>query len=240
MHTLRRKLHLDILRLLGREKVTFAPHGIVVSVPREADVKLRYDLARGRPYEAAEAKMIETYLRFGTPVIELGGCLGIVSALIRRQIGPDATHIVVEAKSELARICAANARIGATDAAVRVVVAAIDYSGTQTVSFSTGKTAHGGHVSTAGELRVPAITLSSLAAAMPAGQFALVCDIEGAELAMVEREDAVLRRVDLLILETHPKSYPAGVADRDRMIAMIQSNGLRQVAQDKNVYAFKR
>ena len=50
----------------------------------------------------------------------------------------------------------------------------------------------------------------------------------------------MLRRVDLLILETHPKSYPAGVADRDRMIAMIQSNGLRQVAQDKNVYAFKR
>lgn len=240
MQNLRRKLHLAILRALGREKLEFAPHGIAVHVPRDADLKLRYDLSRGRPYEQAEAEMIRAHLAPNMPVIELGGCLGIVSALIRQTIGPTAPHIVVEANPRLARMCEPNARIGAIKDATQVVVAAIDYSGAATVSFSTGRTAHGGHVAQGGDITVKTTTLSTLAASMPAGPFALICDIEGAEVGMIENEADTLARVSLLVLETHPKVYAAGDADTRRLISLITASGLRQVAQAKNVLAFAR
>ncbi len=240
MQTFRRKAHLAVLRLLGREQLVYAPHGIPVAVPREADVKLRYDLARGRPYEEAEAAMIRAHLKSGTAVIELGGCLGIISALIRRHIGPDAPHIVVEANDELAAFCAPDARIGAAADATRIVVAAVDYSGMPTVNFDTGRTAHGGHVAAKGGISVSAITLGALARNLPNGQFALVCDIEGAELGLIEHEAAELQRVSLFILETHPKGYPKGMADTERLIGLVEATGLRRVAQVKNVYAFIR
>lgn len=240
MHTLRRKLHLAVLRAMGREKLVYSPHGIAVSVPREADVKLRYDLARGRPYEEAEAQMIRQYLAPGTPVIELGGCMGIISALIRRQIGADAPHIVVEANPRLAQLCAPNARIGASDGATTVVVAAVDYSGAATVSFDTGQTAHGGHVAAGGGLSVPTTTLAALAQGLPDQPFALICDIEGAETGLIDHDSAMLDRVCLFVLETHPKVYPGRAADTERLLAAIEARGLRRVAQMKNVYAFIR
>ncbi|CAM8670018.1 fkbM_fam, methyltransferase, FkbM family [Paracoccaceae bacterium] len=240
MHTLRRKLHLAVLRAMGREKLVFSPHGIAVQVPRDADVKLRYDLSRGRPYEHAEAEMITAHLKSGTPVIELGGCLGIVSALIRQQIGPAAPHIVVEANPRLARMCEPNACIGANVGATQVVVAAVDYSGAETVSFSSGRTAHGGHVSQSGDLSVQATTLSALASNLPEGPFALICDIEGAEVGLIDNESDLLRRVSLFVLETHPKVYAKGEVETGRLIELIKAAGLHQVAQAKHVYAFAR
>ncbi len=240
MNTLRRKLHLALLRLFGRARTSYAPHGIEVQVPHEVDLKLRYNLARSRPYEAAEAAMISAYLHEGMPVIELGGCLGIISALIRSRIGADARHIVVEANPELVALCTRNAAIGAAPGATEVVPAAIDYSGAATVRFSTGKTAHVGHISADGAYSVATTTLSALAEKLPAGPFALVCDIEGGESALIDHEGPLLGRVALLVLETHPKVYPTGAAETERLVSRIEASGLRKVAQDHNVLAFVR
>ena len=106
----------------------FSPHGISIKIPKDADVAIRYLLARGRPYEAPEAAMVRKYLTFGMNVIELGGCYGIISALIRKQIGPDARHIIVEADPSLAKICACNANLKNTNKLADIVVAAVDYS----------------------------------------------------------------------------------------------------------------
>lgn len=236
----KRRLYLAVQRWLGNEKLTFAPHGIDVSVPPDADLKIRYDLARGRPYEGSEAAMIIAHLPKSMPVIELGGCLGIISALIRRQIGPDATHIVVEANAELAEFCRPNAMIGAADGATQIVVAAVDYSGAPSVSFATGRMAHSGRVSEGGTMSVPTTTLAKLAAALPDGPFALICDIEGAEMPLVLHETALLARVAVFVLETHPKLYHGGKADMEALIAAVEKTGLRCVAQARNVYAFTR
>ena len=64
----------------------FSPHGVPIRVPKDGDLAIRYLLARGRPYEAPEADMVRKYLSIVMTVIELGGCYGIVSALIRKQI----------------------------------------------------------------------------------------------------------------------------------------------------------
>ena len=242
MKKLRRRLHLWVLERLGRETEIFTPHGIPVRVPASSGPMVRYNLARGRPYEAPEAEMVATYLEPGTPVIELGGCMGILSALVRRTIGPEARHIIVEALPDLAAICEENATIGAARGKTTVICAAVDYSGAESITFAVARDAHSGHIARSGEagVTVPTTRLSDLARQLPEGPFALLCDIEGAETALVDTEKESLQRVSLFILETHPKLYPAGqIAQRDLM-DKIEAAGFEQLKQIADVICYRR
>ncbi|SFJ75154.1 FkbM family methyltransferase [Jannaschia pohangensis] len=240
--TFKRRMFLRLREGLGTARTEFAPHGVPVTVPRAAGVDMRYLLERGRPYEDPEAALIRAHIAPGTPVIELGGCLGIVSALVRSVIGPDARHIVVEAMPDLAPIARLNATRGAGAGKAEVVEAAVDYSGADHVTFAVGHSAHVGHVAGAGEagLKVPVTTLSALADRLGADRFALVCDIEGAELALFEHETEVMSRIDVIVLETHERAYPNGKADLEAMCARIAAAGLPEVARIDGVYCFKR
>ena len=244
MKQLRRRFYLWLRQVTGKSSEDFAPHGVPVHIPADADLAIRYLLAKGRPYEAPEAEMVTRYLAPGTHVIELGGCMGVVSALIRSRIGPAARHIVVEANPDLAKICGANATRAAAPGATDVVEAAVDYSGAATVTFARGHNAHVGHVARPGEdgFTVPAVTLSQLAARLPEGPFALVCDIEGGEIALFAAEAAtgILERITLLVLETHPKVYPGGAADLAAMVARIEAAGLTEVSNSEQVICFRR
>lgn len=242
MKKLRRRLHLWVLEKLGRETEVFAPHGIRVRVPANSDPMVRYNLARGRPYEAPEAEMVSTYLEPGTHVIELGGCMGILSALVRQKIGPEARHVIVEALPDLAAICEENASIGAAPGKTTVIRAAVDYSGAESVTFAVARDAHSGHIARSGEngVTVPAIRLSDLARQLPDGPFALLCDIEGAEIAMVDAEADILQRVGLFILETHPKLYPGKKAAQRDLMGKIEAAGFEKANEIADVVCYRR
>ncbi|MDP2063901.1 MAG: FkbM family methyltransferase [Phaeovulum sp.] len=220
----------------------FKVHGMVVRVPITADAGVRYLLARKRPYEAPEAQLVRTYLTPGMNVVELGGSIGVISALIRAQIGAAAQHVIVEANPHLARICEANAAIGANPGTCRVIEGAIDYSGAPEVTFSAGANAHDGHLAVAGEagFRVPAITLAEVAATLPPGDFALVCDIEGAEVAMLRHEVATLARVNLIVLETHPAACLAPGDTPEAAYSLLEAAGFRLLERQCDVAAFGR
>lgn len=239
---LRRQLFLALCKLIGKPTEDFAPHGVPVHVPATSDLAVRYRLARGKPYEAPEAEMIRRYLQRGTNVIELGGCVGVVSALIRDRIGPEARHIVVEANPDLVPVCARNASQGATAGATKVVQAAVDYSGARSVTFARGHNAHVGHIARGDEdgFSVPAIMLAELADDLPEGPFALVCDIEGGEVALFAAETTLMARVNLLVLETHPGIYAGGAADLASMIAQIEDAGLAKISESEQVICFQR
>lgn len=242
MKHLRRSLHVLLHDLFSRDPEHFAPHGIRIHIPRSADRSIRYLLMRGRPYEQPECDLIRAYLRPGMNVLELGGCMGIVSASIRSAIGPTARHIVVEAMPELATICSSNARLGAEPDSVVMVEAAIDYSGRPTVRFAPRHNAHVGGVAGDGEpgIDVPSTTLAALAGRMPQGPFALVCDIEGTETEMIARESDVFDRIDLLIIETHPRRYAQPEADLAAMEARLHEHGLRRAETRMDVQCYLR
>ncbi|MBM4111370.1 MAG: FkbM family methyltransferase [Phycisphaerae bacterium] len=242
MKRIRRSFHLLLHDMLVKDPEHFAPHGIRIHIPRSADQSIRYLLARNRPYEQPEWDLIRRHLRTGMNVLELGGCMGIVSASIRAAIGPSARHIVVEAIPELAKICATNARIGAAPDAITLVEAAIDYSGSPTVRFAPRHNAHVGGVAGPNEagVDVPATTLAALAKQMPTGPFALVCDIEGTELDMFAHESVVLDRIDVLILETHPKRYAHAKTDIETLHRRLRDHGLHLVDSSSDVQCFLR
>ena len=241
MKKIKRRLYLSLRSILTKSKEIFYPYGIPIYIPASSDLAIRYHLARGRPYEEPEANMVKLYLGSDTNVIELGGCLGIISALIRNQIGPSAMHVIVEANPDLAAICAVNAKQDGELGTTEVVVAAIDYSGEASVTFAVGENAHVGHVSHQNEegLTTPTITLSNLAGRMPKGPFALVCDIEGAEAQLFESEQDILSRLSLLVLETHLDVYLDGEVTKNKILKRIKEAGLEEIERSEGVICFR-
>lgn len=240
LKNLRRRLRLWTARMRGKDIENFSPHGVLISIPFGLDIELSYHLLKGKPYEAAEARMIRDHLTYGMQVIELGGSLGVISALIRGMIGPDPIHVIVEANPALAETCAKNAKQGAAADRTVFIGAAVDYSGTKTVNFDFGHNAHVGKVGGNRGVEVPAVTLTQLIQHLPQGAYALICDIEGAEKQLFENERTALDRADVVIIELHPSLYPDGEADQARIITMILEAGLGQIAVDENVFYFKR
>ena len=236
------RLYLAVRFAQGHDTERFSPFGIPVRIPASRELELRYNLARGAPYEVPEGRMVQAYLPKGLNVIELGGCFGVISAVIRRSIGPEALHIIVEADPDLARLCLENGSIGARPDRTQVVAAAVDYSGRATVTFSQGHNANVGHLAKAGEagLTVPTVTLAKLAQRLPEGAFGLVCDIEGAEAAMFAAETTLLNRIAVIILETHPQAYAEGTAALNRITNQIHTAGFDRVDVEDAVMAFVR
>ena len=184
--------------------------------------------------------MVRKYLTLGMNVIELGGCYGIISALIRKQIGPDATHIIVEADPSLAKICACNANLNNTNNMPDIVVAAIDYSGANEITFARGPNAHAGHIANDGEpgITVPTTTLAEQVSKLTKEEYVLVCDIEGAELDLSQNEQTALSRAYLLILETHPKIYPRKKLDYQQIKTNIENIGFVEIEKSGAVACF--
>jgi FkbM family methyltransferase len=227
-------------KLFVSDNEVFSPHGVSIIIPKDGDLAIRYLLARGRPYEAPEADMVRKYLSIGMNVIELGGCYGIISALIQKQIGPDAKHIIVEADPSLAKICAANANLDNTDNGAELVIAAVDYSGEKKITFAKGQNAHDGHIAGNGEpgFSVSTTTLAKQVKKLPENEYILVCDIEGAELELSINEKAALSQVYLLILETHADIYPRKKLDYEEMQKNIENAGLTEIEKSGAVVCF--
>lgn len=236
----KRYLWIFIRSILVSNGDVFSPHGVPIQLPKNTDLSIRYFLARGRPYEAPEARMVQKYIVKGANVIELGGCYGVISALIRQKIGPDANHIIVEANPTLAAVCAVNANASTTINKAEVVVAAVDYSREKEVTFAAGTNAHVGHVALEGEsgFTVPTTTLSAQAEKLHGDEYVLVCDVEGAELDLFENESISLSRVKILILETHPKIYPKKEFDLQRLQQNIEKIGLIEIERSESVICF--
>ena len=243
MKRFNRKIFIDLQRLLGKNTEHFNPHGVQVYVPSGTDVDLQYLLLRGRPYEEAEAELIGRFLQPQSNVIELGGCLGIISALIRNKIGPEAIHLIVEPNPKLIDICRHNAMQGASIDKTSVIEAAIDYSGSEFANFQFGANAHGSQVVKNDEgidILVPTVRFKKLVKQLPEGPFTLVCDIEGAEIALFENETDHLSNISQIFLETPPSVYRDKVNDLSRMLSNILDSGMNLSALLGQVLYFSR
>ena len=199
---------------------------------------IRSRLARGR-YERPELELIADWLDPDAPVIELGGGIGVVATLVNRMLRNPLEHVVVEANPSLIPVLHHHKALNR--AGFVVEHAALDYSGSPTARLVHGKEFISGRVGTAGDegVAVPVITLERLVQRFPWENATLVCDIEGLEIELVEREGELLaRHCRTLIIELHPKLRTK--AERDAMMSRLHALGFGHVASMKHVHAFRR
>jgi FkbM family methyltransferase len=161
-------------------------------------------------YETFERYVVGRYLPRSLPVVEFGAAIGVVSCVVNRLLSEPRRHVCVEANPRLIPLLQSNRARNRCQ--FSIVHAALAYDG-DSVSFgisdgivdSSLDAASGCH-----RVAVPAVSLADILDQSGFDRCSVVCDVEGAEAALVAREGPVLReRVVALIMEVHPEKIGA-------------------------------
>lgn len=219
----------------------FVHRGLRLQIPASVKRDVRHMIV-SEDYENEEFELITKWLPKDLPVLEFGGCLGVVSAHIRRSIRPDMRLIVVEANPDIVDVCEANARRQSPNSPTEVVCGAIAY-GVEEVSFQLRRNLHVSRIADTGEgnFVCPAFTLGKIVGKLPeATPFALVCDIEGGEYEMMAADRATLERCQTAIVETHPQNFDDPAAKTEALLADAAAAGLHLVDQQGDVIVLSR
>jgi len=178
-----------------------------------------------RFYESCEIRFVARYLRRDLDVVELGGSIGVVTCQIRKLIGSNCRMVCVEADSELVRLIGNNLKINRLDKQVSVVNAAIDYSGGETVCFAAGPSNSEGKVdqqdSRGCGLEVKTTTLSRVLSEYGLADYALVCDIEGAEAGIIFRDRDAFLNCKQIIIELHDTVFEGERVGTGKMLNVL-------------------
>lgn len=194
-------------------------------------------------HERKEVSFVKRFLRGDTDVIELGASLGVVSLHIARALKPGRRLVCVEANPHLVETARRNLSANFPDRDIKVVNQAIDYRGGGVSYLRIDRNNLGSALtdhSDSGTSSVQTTTLAQLQRQFGIGEFALVSDIEGAELGLFREDGAALKRCRQIIIELH------ATRDNDRsysvqdLVEMIQSLDFRPMQRVQNLYLFER
>jgi len=186
-------------------------------------------------WEEEARYLFKKYQPVDLPLVELGASIGIISCITNKQLTDPEAHILVEANPRLLPIIEKN-RVR-NDCQFRVLNNAIAY-GADEVHFSTGDRCNEGSLSsTAADITVPAITMQEILDLTGFTKANLVCDIERAEVALVENEGRVLSdHFDWMIIEVHGPER----ADKTRSILEDLDFELIEEFEHNHIYRNKR
>jgi len=153
-------------------------------------------------WEQHERDAIDLYLRSDLPVVELGGCLGVVSCHINKKLERPEQHVVVEANPGILPTLEKNRELNNCKFSVRH--AALGYESSNVV-LHLAKIGDNSLVPISDNtVEVPAVSLKTVLQDTGFETISLVMDIEGAEVDLLEREIDVLKKsVATLIFEIH-------------------------------------
>lgn len=196
------------------------------------------DLLLEDHYEEPEREALKQFLDPELPVIELGACLGVISCLTNRRLLHPEKHVVVEANPALAPLIEQNRE--RNRCRFKIVNAAVTYGG-ETIAFNVSDNilASSLHAEEQQSVVVSTVTLRRLLEKHGFERVTLICDIEGAELELVENEVDVLReRVSTIIMELHDRIV--GDEPTKRMLERLQSAGFQILSKDRDVVVLRQ
>lgn len=196
------------------------------------------DLLLSDQYEGAEREALKKFLDPELPVIELGACIGVVSCLTNRRLNRPENHVVVEANPALLSILKGNR--DRNHCAFKIVNAAIS-PGVDAITFSVSENilASSVHADNETGLVVSTVTLERLLNGHGFERATLICDIEGAEVQLVESELQTLsERIVTIIMELHDRMV--GKEPTRRMLASLESAGFKIKQRDGDVVVLEK
>lgn len=197
-------------------------------------------------HELDERTMLNRWLPTDLPVVELGAGMGVISCLTNRKLATPEVHLVVEVNPQLISLLEHNRDLNGCQFGIMNKGIAYD-SETVEISLHSNFVASR-NPSFAGSRPdgepgsicfAPATTLRSIIETSGFDQVAVVCDIEGTEAALVEREmDTLHRHARFLLFELHPRVY--GTEAASRILQNLISSGftLRDTSSDSGLQPF--
>jgi FkbM family methyltransferase len=199
-------------------KVPFVPAIITPKIERPM---------RNNRYEGGEVAALRRILRAGDRVLELGAGIGLLSTLSAMVAGVERI-VAVEANPDLIPLIHETHRLnGVTTVDLRNGIAAA-HDGTDVPFYVRGDFWSSSMEPKSRpylrEVSLPCFGVDTLMAELR--PTVIVCDIEGGESGLFDAVDMACVRA--VVIELHPKVY--GVAERDRILAILASKGLHVAA----------
>jgi hypothetical protein len=246
------KVRRTLLKLLVPEFVW--PKSVLID---GAEIKIRgapysfgvKKVLRVGDYEVDERRLLAKILDPGDVVVEMGGSIGILTAIIAAKVGRSGFVISVEASAELAAYSKTWLESGKN---VRVLAGfgfpvwelkqpveiqkfeAIWGSMSGRLTFRAGQSAGAG----SNGASQPVYDLKTLSEYCERPPTTLVVDIEGSESIICNQKPQFPRSLKKLLIELHPGIYDSHT--KDVIIRRIEEDGFRQVTQEDNVFLFAR
>jgi FkbM family methyltransferase len=196
------------------------------------------DLLLSGLYEEPERKALKQFLDPELPVVELGACIGVVSCITNRRLRKPERHVVVEANPRLLPLLEQNR--ARNDCHFMVVHAAVSH-GAETIAFNIDDNILASSVNGDGQqgVVVSTATLERLLNEHGFASATLICDIEGAELQLVEHELKTLsERVVMIIMELHERIV--GLEPTQRMLRALHGVGFKVEKRDGDVIVLRK
>jgi len=225
-----------------RKVVSFSrrgPHGLVrLGICYFEVFPETRDLMLTGYYENEEREAIKRYLSSDLPVIELGGSQGIVACITNRALKAKTSHIVVEANPNVIPFLTRNR--DRNRCKFEVVHGAVGAPG-KTITFfcNDDPLMSSTQISKMQSCEVPSVTLTELAQSRGFRNCTLICDIEGAEIALLERElETLSDRFRLLIIEFHPTI--TGSQEVQRNLDQLSKHGFTLIWKKRHVHVFRK
>lgn len=197
-------------------------------------------------YEAGELRFIHKYYKGHSDIVELGGSMGIVSSHLASLQKSGRQLITVEANPFLADTLKSNVnRFLNPENKFTLLTKAIAYRSSEVAlrisDNSTETKAELVSHEKSNEVIVPAVKLSDIIAAFNLKDFTLVCDIEGAEIELLENEDDALKKCRELFIELHETSNgDKGFSVEDLKKLIVERHHFDLVDQHGPVLYFTR
>jgi FkbM family methyltransferase len=192
-------------------------------------------------YEDGHDKSISHYLNPELPVVEFGGCIGVVSCFTNRLLKDPQRHVVIEAQPFLIPTLEKNRDQNGCQ--FKIINAAVAYR-SDYVDFWINPVSFIGNSTKAGKggqtVKVATTSLKQILDTHGFDRISLIVDIEGAETELVDNElDLMQKVVETLIIELHSRECDAGPVAINNLKSSLAKAGFMEVYQEGNDYVYK-
>ena len=211
----------------------YRTEGLEFQIPREHSTRAMRGRFAADTYELPERQLIRKHLPPRAQVLELGGCIGVVSCLINSLLQSPHSHVVVEANPFLIPFLLGNRDLNSAAFNIEQCVVSRSHDATLSVAADMDASKIGGS-----DLVVPTRTLEYIESKYDLKFDALVVDIEGAESDFIRENRAALKRMDFILIEFHPSAV--GETEVSFLRGILIGCGLQKVDQKLTTEVYRR
>ncbi len=192
-------------------------------------------------YESAEYRFCKKYIKDGSNIIELGSSIGLISSFISKTKSPK-NILAVEANPDLIPVIRSNFSLNDVNNHT-ICNKAIGRDKLQKLWFSKGTDNTTGSISeieSFGAIEVTCTTLSELVDQAGFENYVLICDIEGAEVDILNETNDGLKLCKLLIIEIHTTERSGRSYSIENIVGLIENKDFEIMERYGNSFVFRK
>jgi FkbM family methyltransferase len=211
----------------------YRTNGLTFDIPTKHSTRAMRGKFAADTYELPERQLILKHLPPDSRVLELGGCIGVVSCLTNSLLTDPHAHVVVEANPFLIPFLERNRDANGAKFSVEncVVSRATEAILSLAADMDSSKLGDQG-------VTVPGRCCEDIEALYQLSFDTLIMDIEGAESEFIRDNIVLLKNMKLIVIEFHPSII--GVFETDALRQLLLKCGLTKIDQKLTTEVYRR